>query len=400
MAGITGMGDTFDLPNFVGELFNQSTEDTPFLSAIGGLTGGEVVNAKRFEWETYDLRDPSARYRLEGAAAPTAEQRVRANASNVLQIVHEAVDISYTKLAAVGQMGDGTIFPEVQGSNPVTNEWAWQVDKALIQIARDLNYAFINGTYAEPADNATERQTRGLFEAIATNVIAPDLQLDSAWTGEDADDLVDITAHGLVEGQRIQVHTLTGGSGLVEDSDYFVRGGVDLTANTFSIATTRGGAAVSFGSNITVGTLVAYPFVTSNMLGDAMQAAYDSGGLAFGETRVALVSPQQKRSLTEALVTNKGYVEQTRNVGGVNLTVIETDFGQLSIMVDRIVPNGNIALLSLEEFAPVFLPIPGKGFLFLEELAKAGSNQSAQIYGEIGLRYGDELKSAKIVGLG
>ena len=106
---------------------------------------------------------------LEGAAAPTAEARVRANASNVLQIVHESVNISYTKIAARGQLHADVL---VQGTNPVDNEFDWQVTQALKQCARDINYAFINGAYAEPADNATARQTRGLIEAISTNAIA------------------------------------------------------------------------------------------------------------------------------------------------------------------------------------------------------------------------------------
>ena len=45
MAGITGQGNTFNLPNYVGELFALSRETTPFLSAIGGLTGGLAQHA-------------------------------------------------------------------------------------------------------------------------------------------------------------------------------------------------------------------------------------------------------------------------------------------------------------------------------------------------------------------
>lgn len=120
MAGITGQGTTFNLPNYVGELFGISPEDTPFLTAIGGLTGGRSAQAKRFDWEFYDLRAPAERDRLEGAAAPSADNRVRSNDHNVVQIIHEAVSVSYTKLAAVGQR-DGTGVPA--GSNPVTNEY-------------------------------------------------------------------------------------------------------------------------------------------------------------------------------------------------------------------------------------------------------------------------------------
>src|SRR5688500_16774499 len=105
MAGIIGMGTTFNMPNFVGELFNISRESTPLLSAIGGLTGGREAFDKRFEWEYYDLRAPDAtRQKVEGADAPPAEERVRANAYNVLEIHQEAVEMSYTKLA-VGARG-------------------------------------------------------------------------------------------------------------------------------------------------------------------------------------------------------------------------------------------------------------------------------------------------------
>ena len=39
MGAVSGMGDSYDLPNYVGELFNITPNDTPFLSAIGGMTG-------------------------------------------------------------------------------------------------------------------------------------------------------------------------------------------------------------------------------------------------------------------------------------------------------------------------------------------------------------------------
>jgi len=56
VAAIAGTVTTFNSPNYVGELFNVSPVDTPFLSAIGGLTGGQSVNSVMFTWETTDLR--------------------------------------------------------------------------------------------------------------------------------------------------------------------------------------------------------------------------------------------------------------------------------------------------------------------------------------------------------
>ena len=128
MPGIVGMGTTFNLPNFVGDLFNISTEDTPLLSAIGGLTGGRQAVDKRFEWEFYDLRPADAdRQRVEGADAPVATARVRHNDHNVLEIHQEAVSISYTKMAAGAQGEYGTT---ARGTSPVVNELAWQMDAA------------------------------------------------------------------------------------------------------------------------------------------------------------------------------------------------------------------------------------------------------------------------------
>lgn len=167
MPGITGIGTTYNLPNFVGELFQTTPSDTPFLSAIGGLTGGKSTSATEFQWQTYDLRDAGQNAKTEGASAPNAEARVRSNASNILQIHQESIDVSYTKQAAVGNFS-GLNIP---GRNPVLDELGWQTNVKLKQIARDVEYSFIRGAYHKPADNTTARKTRGILEAITTNII-------------------------------------------------------------------------------------------------------------------------------------------------------------------------------------------------------------------------------------
>ena len=49
--------------------------------------------------------------------------------------------------------------------------------------------------------------------------------------------------------------------------------------------------------------------------------------------------------------------------------------------------------------APVFQDVPGKGVLFLEDLAKTGAADRKQIYGEIGLAHGPAFLHATITGL-
>jgi len=326
MAGITGQGTTFNLPNFVGELFAVTPTDTPFLSSIGGLSGGERTASTLFQWQGYDLRAAEDnRQRTEGANAPTAEARVRFNVTNVVEIHQEAVELSYTKQAAVGQFhSTGSTHPGsvgIAGSNPVTDEMDWQIQQNLIQMARDIEKSFISGAFANPATNATARKTRGLLEAVTTNVIAKD-----------------------------------GGSG------------------------------------------AAAPLTEDDVL-DLLQMVWENGGIQVSETATLMCNAWQKRQLTDIFVTQKNYQEQSRNVGGVAVQTIETDFGRLNVMLNRHMPTDEIAVVSLEECAPVFLEIPGKGFLFVEPLSKVGAADRFQIYGEVGLKYGNEKAHGKITNL-
>lgn len=316
MAGITGQGTTFNLPNYVGELFAASPEDTPLLSAIGGLTGGESVGATLFEWQGYDLRDADdSRQRLEGADAGAGDARVRYNASNVLEIHQEAVEISYTKQGANRQVGAGADAVTIGNTVIPADELSWQLDQQFKQIARDVEKTFITGTYARPADNLTPRKTRGLLQAIATNV-------------------------GTYE------------YALAEDASV----GLELALN------------------------------------DLFQDVWENGGAQEGETRTVIVGATMKRALTKAFIKDAGYKEETRNVGGVNLRTFETDFGRANIMLDRYMPADKLVVASLEDLKPAFLEVPGKGHFFAEPLAKTGSADKVQIYGEIGLNYGNERK--------
>ena len=170
MATITGIATTYNCPNYVGELFAASPEDTPFLSAIGGLTGGESVGSSLFSWEGYDLRDADdSRQRTEGADATALEARARFSASNVLEIHQEAVAVSYTKLGATRQVGSGTGATQVTAGTMPADELAWQVEQKLKEVARDIEKAFLTGVYSNPTTNATPRKTRGLINAITTN---------------------------------------------------------------------------------------------------------------------------------------------------------------------------------------------------------------------------------------
>jgi len=100
MGAITGQGQSYNLPNYVGELFNVSPTDTPLLSAIGGMTGGKSVTSKQFTWQTTDLAGATQTAVVEGAD-PVMKGRTRSEVTNVAQIMQYGVEVSYTKQAAV-----------------------------------------------------------------------------------------------------------------------------------------------------------------------------------------------------------------------------------------------------------------------------------------------------------
>ena len=65
-------------------------------------------------------------------------------------------------------------------------------------------------------------------------------------------------------------------------------------------------------------------------------------------------------------------------------------------MLNRNMPADELAVVSLEQCAPVFIEIPKKGHMFVEPLAQTGASTKYQIYGEIGLEYGNEIAHGKI----
>jgi hypothetical protein len=392
MPGITGMGTTFNLPNYVGELFQLTPDTTPLLSAIGGLTGGRVAKATKFEWQADDLRDARQRTRLEGADAPEFDGRQRIPVGNVVEIHQESVNVSYTKQSTPGQTTTAGVDPADQ---PVQNELNYQVAKKLKEIARDVEYSFIRGRYVA-GDQVTPRQTRGLLEAIQTNVIDLSAATYTA-AAVDGGGVITSNGHGLSNGDKL-VLTDAGLTGFPTGRALYAR---DVTTNTFKVASANGGAALvpTAAGNVN-GRAVSKVPTTPDTYDDLFHLVYDNGGLEDVSLQTLMVGSTQKRNISTAFANAYGkYSESSRNVGGVNFTTIVTDFGTVNLMLDRFMPADEIAAVSLEMLAPRFLEVPGKGHFFEEPLAKTGSSDRVQLYGEIGLEYGNELAHGRIKGL-
>jgi hypothetical protein len=309
MATVSGLGTTYNLPNYTGELFNIAPSDTPLLSALGGLGNGKRTTSVEFEWQTEDLETTSVNNsKVEGATAPTASEVSRSNVSNVVEIHQEAVEVSYTKQAAVG-LHNGINTGD--GSNPVTDELQHQIMLKLKKIAVDIEKSFLSGTYTKPANNSTARKTGGVLTAVSTNV--------------------------------------------------FANGGTNRA-------------------------------VSKTIVDSALSAMFTAGSPLSNDSTVLMLGPAQKVALTNLYgQTPLNQPPMTRNIGGIAVDTVVTDFGAFGVMLNRWFPANSIGIIDLSVLAPVFLEIPGKGTLFTEPLAKTGSSEKYQIYGEVGLEYGPEV---------
>ena len=271
MSGISGIGTTFGLPNYHGELFAITPTDTPLMAMSGGLTGGGSVTDTIVEWQSSDLRDPEIRPRLEGGPAPAAEARVRANITNRVQIFHEKVETSYTKQAATGR------YATANGGtpNPVVNEHSWQVMESLKQIARDVNYSMWNAVRNDPADNTTARQMAGLLSVLASNAQVAGKALSS---GTAATDTVTAT-HGLVVDDKV-VFTSVGASTTIKPGRFYWV--VNITGTTaFKVSATKGGAPITIGTaNVSFYEAKVAQVATADRINSLLQSVFDNGGIS------------------------------------------------------------------------------------------------------------------------
>ena len=168
------MADTFATSfatlNYSGMLFNKGNTKTPLSSIIGSRA--KVTNHVEFvtgqEYTTSGGEQPAI---SESASltAPDASIVTREQKTNVTQIFHEAVGISYAKQSNMGTLSGLNVAG--QQANPI-NELDFQVAAKMQKINRDIEYTFINGVYNKATDDTKINKTRGLVTAVTTNVTA------------------------------------------------------------------------------------------------------------------------------------------------------------------------------------------------------------------------------------
>lgn len=137
-----------------------SPTDTPLTTLL--MARNAVVPAKDITvtWREKQLNPQRGTLKLEGAEAGEATKSTRNTLSNICQIIEKVTQVSGTA-RAISPKGVGDVFNA-------------EVQDRLIEVKRDLEWYFLNGTKTLESDN-TPRQMAGLINLInEANVVTTD----------------------------------------------------------------------------------------------------------------------------------------------------------------------------------------------------------------------------------
>lgn len=130
---------------------NISPTDTPVLSMTESVRATNTLH----EWQTDTLKSPTAVARIEGDDANIKTITATSRLNNYTQIIDNAFIISETQ--------------EAVKSAGRSSEESYQTEKAMKELANDIEYAFVVNTAAVSGASGTARQLKGLAGWVTTN---------------------------------------------------------------------------------------------------------------------------------------------------------------------------------------------------------------------------------------
>lgn len=318
-----------NINNFTGELFKITPHRTPLLSASGGLTGGKAINSTYFQFQTVDNAVVSSVTPGSEGGTPNFNGRSRSAVQGVLEIFHEAVQITFTAQAAYGEIVPFDLASSyknsidklsLEGTNPINDEMAAQLELVLELVAKKAEFQAFNGAFSD--GTSSTRQMRGLDEHCSLsggNIYFNDANGD----GSGAD-------------QKIHWDTVAGAMKKLYDA------GAPLREPVL--------------------------FISPQMLLDLNKE---------------LVNPTVSGALTG------GILPRDRNVGGVDIDTIVTPFGAMGLALSDYLPANKAFIVDMAFVTPVFLNVPGKGTVFIRDLDQGDNARMGKaVYMEMGYDFG------------
>jgi hypothetical protein len=178
---------------------------------------------------------------------------------------------------------------------------------------------------------------------------------------------------------------------IARDVEYSILQGAYAISTSAAVASkTRGlNEAAALGTTVAAGGATLSKTLIDHLLREAW-----ANGATFGNP-VIVVNAFQKQMLSKLY----GYAPTDRNVGGLNIKQIETDFGAFGITLDPFQATDTLLIADMGVVSIVTQPVPGKGNMFYEPLAKTVAAESGQLYGQIGLDHGPYFAHCSLTGL-
>lgn len=163
-----GTAQSFGVLNYSGMLFNMSDEQAPLISMLPHRNTSSVEFVINSQYAMGTPKQPEIG-ETASLTAPKPEYVTREQKTNVVQIFHKSTAVSYMKQANTATLAGVNLAGQ---TNNVPSEFDFQMDVKTKEMRMDLEYTVVNGTYVKATNDATANKTRGLVEAIETNVIA------------------------------------------------------------------------------------------------------------------------------------------------------------------------------------------------------------------------------------
>lgn len=189
---------------------------------------------------------------------------------------------------------------------------------------------------------------------------------------------------------------------IARDFNYTCINGVYRQSTATNIAAQSGGVASSVLTNAIDASGAE---LSEKLLQELFRnMAENTNKLAFQNTPILFVPATQKQNISKIF----GNQPNSWDIGGLNVEVILTDFGEVGVVYEPMVnatgaADDTILFASMDACRPVFNPVVTEngeaGLLLYETLAKTGASMRGQFLGHMGLDYAHEKMHGKIVGL-
>lgn len=192
MSNTTGINYTDTTSNYLGTLYVIGENRTPALSMIGGMRGYKPAPGMEYAMEQYAALESAAqRTTAESdavAGTNTARVYVKAQKTNTAQIMYYTIPVSYAKASERLKIA-GLAFSTPQ--EVMEDELDFQTRMTLMQMALDLEYSILQGTYVTKAAYNTNAKTRGLIEAAEGGTSSGGTNYTNASSGALSKELID-----------------------------------------------------------------------------------------------------------------------------------------------------------------------------------------------------------------